>query len=141
MVEDGSTQHEELTGIIIGACFEVANELGCGFLESVYKQALAVVLRQKGLQVLTEAPVTVYFRGHCVGSFYADLLVEDKVIVELKVAKELIPEHRAQLINYLNASDLSAGLLVNFGPPKLDYKRCWRSRPPSPATKPDQPER
>jgi GxxExxY protein len=134
MTQDAATQHEELTGEVIGACFEVANELGRGFLESVYQQALALVLREKGLRVVTEAPVRVHFRGQCVGNFYADLLVEDKVVVELKVAKELAQEHRAQLINYLNATDLEVGLLVNFGAPKVEWKRCWRSRPAEPET-------
>jgi GxxExxY protein len=129
MAQDPRALHEELTGTIIGACFEVAKELGRGFLESVYQHALAVSVRERGLQVVTEAPVRVLFHGQCVGNFFADLLVEDKVIVELKVAKELISEHQAQLINYLNASDLEVGLLVNFGPSKIEHKRCWRSRP------------
>ncbi len=129
MTQDGEMQHGEVTHEIISACFEVSKELGRGFLESVYQHALALVLREKGMSVVTEAPVRVLFHGQCVGNFYADLLVEDKVIVELKVAKELIPEHQAQLINYLNASNLDVGLLVNFGPPKVDWKRCRRSRP------------
>jgi GxxExxY protein len=132
MAQDLLALHEELTGTIIGACFEVANELGRGFLESVYQHALAVALREKGLLVVTEAPVRVFFHDQCVGNFFADLLIEDKVIVELKVAKELIPEHQAQLINYLNASDLDIGLLVNFGPSRIEHKRCRRSRPMPP---------
>lgn len=108
-IQDAAAQHEDLTGAIIGSCFDVANELGRGFLESVYQHVLAAALRHKGFQVTTEAPVKVFFRGQCVGNFYADLLVEGKVIVELKVCKEPIPNHRAQLINYLNASQLSVG--------------------------------
>ncbi len=137
MGQDAATLHEELTGTIIGACFEVANELGRGFLESVYQHALAAVLSERGLQVATEVPVRVLFHGQTVGNFYADLLVEDKVIVELKVARELAPEHRAQLINYLNASDLEVGLLVNFGTPKVDWKRCWSSCPAVPSAQPE----
>jgi GxxExxY protein len=114
--------HEDLTRQIIGACFEVSNELGAGFLESVYHKALIIALRQKGLKVESEIPLTVTFRGQNVGNFYADLLVDDKVIVELKAVTALAPEHSAQVINYLKGTGYEVGLLVNFGRPKIEYK-------------------
>lgn len=118
--------HGAITEAIIGACFEVASELGSGFLESVYEKALAMALRQKGLNVQCQHPIKVMFRGQCVGEFYADLLVEGCVIVELKAAKALAAEHMAQIINYLNATGIDVGLLVNFGTPKIEYRRFTR---------------
>lgn len=128
MAEQPVVRHDVLTGKIIGACYDVVNELGRGFLESVYQQALGLVLREQGLTVELEAPIQVKFRGECVGRFYADLLVEEKVVVELKAVTKTAPEHRAQLINYLNSSGMDVGLLINFGSPRLDVNRCWRSK-------------
>ena len=113
----------DLTQNILGACFEVMNELGAGFLESVYEKALLVVLRERGLAVQSQVPISVMFRGDKVGEFIADILVEGKVIIELKAAKAIAPEHQAQLINYLKATGIEVGLLVNFGPTKLEYRR------------------
>jgi GxxExxY protein len=118
--------YEELTGQIIKACFDVINELGAGFLESVYQNALVLALRQKGLMVEPQKPIAVIFRGENVGQFYADLLVDEKVIIELKAVSALQPEHQAQLINYLKATGIEVGLLVNFGVPKLEYRRLHR---------------
>ena len=115
--------YEDLTGRILEACFEVINELGSGFLESVYEKALNIALTQKGLLVKAHFPISVSFRGHAVGQFFADLLVEEKVIVELKAVTALAGEHQAQIINYLKASGIEVGLLVNFGRPKLEYRR------------------
>jgi GxxExxY protein len=121
-------KHELITRTVIGCAFEVINELGAGFLESVYEKALLLALRQKGLSVLSQHPVKVMFRGECVGEFYADIFVEGKVIVELKAVKAITPEHQAQVINYLNATGIEVGLLINFGNPKLEYKRFTRSK-------------
>ncbi len=121
--------YEELTRQILAACFEVADELGHGFLESVYERALATAIAQKGLHVDRQVPMTVLFRGESVGEFVADLLVEGKVIVELKACRCLAPEHQAQVINYLKATGHQVGLLVNFGTPKIQYKRCTNSTP------------
>jgi len=121
-------KHEEITREVIGCAFEVINELGAGFLESVYEKALLLALRQKGLTALSQHPVKVMFRGECVGEFYADIFVEGKVIVELKTVKAIAPEHQAQVINYLNATGIEVGLLFNFGNPKLEYKRFTRSK-------------
>lgn len=118
-----SLLYEELTGKILEACFEVSNELGSGFLESVYKNAIVIVLRQKGMKVEVEKPIMVMFRGQFVGQFYADLFVDDKVIVELKAVSALAPEHSAQVINYLKATGIEVGLLVNVGRPKIEFKR------------------
>lgn len=118
--------YEELTGKILEACFEVSNELGAGFLESVYERALVIALEQKGLSVKTQASIAVNFRGLSVGQFYADILIEEKVIIELKAVSALLPEHKAQLINYLKSSNIEVGLLVNFGNSKLEYRRFNR---------------
>ncbi len=121
-------KHEEITRAVIGCAFKVINELGAGFLESVYEKALLLALRQEGLSAISQHPVKVMFRGHCVGDFYADILVEEKVIVELKAVKAITPEHQAQIINYLNATGIEVGLLINFGRAKLEYKRFTRSK-------------
>jgi GxxExxY protein len=126
--QDTGLKHEEITKNIIGCAFEVINELGAGFLESVYEAALLLALRQKGLSAISQHPVKVIFRGQCVGDFYADVFVEEKVIVELKAVKAITPEHQAQIINYLNATGIEVGLLINFGNPKLEYKRFTRSK-------------
>jgi len=121
--------HEALTAKALEACFEVAKELGAGYLETIYEKALLIALREKGLAAKAQCPLTVKFRGHVVGEFYADILLEDKVIVELKAVRALTPEHQAQLINYLNATGIEVGLLVNFGNPRLEYKRLHRYKP------------
>lgn len=121
-------KHEAITRAVIGCAFEVINELGAGFLESVYEKALLLAIRQKGLSALSQHPVRVMFRGECVGEFYADIFVDGKVILELKAVKAIAPEHQAQVINYLNATGIEVGLLFNFGNPKLEYKRFTRSK-------------
>jgi GxxExxY protein len=124
--------YESLTQRILEAAYEVSNELGAGFLESVYQKALLVVLRQMGLQAEDNVPVPVLFRGEQVGDFFADILVEKKVILELKAVKALAPEHQAQLINYLKATGIEVGLLLNFGNPRLDVKRLHKPYPVNP---------
>ena len=121
-------KHQAITKAVIGCAFEVINELGAGFLESVYEKALILALHQKGAVALPQQACKVMFRGECVGDFYADILVEGKVIVELKAVKAIAPEHQAQIINYLNATGIEVGLLINFGNPKLEYKRFTRSK-------------
>ena len=120
-------KHYDLTKAIIGCAFQVSNELGVGFLESVYENALLVALTDAGIAAESQRAIEVRFRGQVVGSFFPDLLVEDKVIVELKAAKAITPQHQAQIINYLNATGIEVGLLINFGNPKLEYKRFTRS--------------
>jgi GxxExxY protein len=124
--QDAGLKHGLITKGVIGCAFEVINELGVGFLESVYEKALLLALRQRGLTATSQEPVKVVFRGECVGDFYADVIVEGKVMVELKAVKTLAPEHEAQVINYLNATGIEVGLLLNFGNPRLEYKRFTR---------------
>lgn len=125
--QDVNRLHAEITEAVIGCAFEVTKELGPGFLESVYEKALLLALLQKGLSAIAQYPLKVSFRGEYVGEFFADILVEQKVLVELKTVKTLTPEHQAQLINYLHASGIEVGLLINFGNPRLEIKRCFKS--------------
>ncbi len=125
---DRKEWRETLTHSIIGCAFEVVNELGSGFLESVYEKALTIALSDAGLAVQPRKPIETRFRGKPVGDFYADLFVEEKAPVELKAVKALTPEHQAQIINYLNASGVEVGLLINFGNPKLEFKRFTRNK-------------
>ena len=120
--------HEGVTRTVIGCGFEVINELGTGFLESVYERAMLVALSDSGLKAKSQVPIGVAFRGRQVGEFFADLLVEEKVIVELKCAASILPIHEAQVINYLQATSIDVGLILNFGNPKLELKRFTRSR-------------
>ena len=114
--------HADITEKIIQAIFEVQNILGYGFLEKVYENALAVELRQMGWKVEQQKNIRVFYKGEMVGDYFPDLLVDDKVIVELKSGKGLVPEHEAQLLNYLRGSHVEVGLLVNFGM-KVTFKR------------------
>jgi GxxExxY protein len=117
---------DELTSKILEAGFEVNKELGAGFLESVYEKALMVVLKQKGLNAASQVPLQVKFRGVIVGEFYADILVENKVLLELKAVSRILPAHKAQVINYLKAIGIEIGLLLNFGNAKLEYNRLHK---------------
>ncbi len=118
----------EITEAILGCAFEVINELGAGFLESVYEKAMIIAVKEKGLQVQCQHPIQVFFRQQRVGEFYADLFVEGKVIVELKAVKAITPEHQAQNINYLKATWIEVGLILNFCNQKLEYKRFTRHK-------------
>ncbi|MBM4051030.1 MAG: GxxExxY protein [Planctomycetes bacterium] len=115
-------KHGEVTEKIIKAFYTVYNALGYGFSEKVYENALAVELRNMGVQVVQQSPITVYYAGQVVGEYVADLLVEGTVIVELKAAQCLTDEHEAQLLNYLKATTIEVGLVLNFGP-KPEFKR------------------
>ena len=124
---------EELTRRIIGAAMRVHRALGPGFLESVYQRALCHELRKGGLAVESEKRLKVFYDGISVGEFDADLFVEGKILLELKAVETLHPSHSAQLINYLVATGTDVGLLLNFGAPRLDYKkkfRLYQSPPP-----------
>jgi GxxExxY protein len=118
-----SLPFESLTEKILEAAFEVSNELGTGFLESVYEQSLFIALRGKGICVARQVPIRVFFRGQLAGMFQADLVVENDIILELKAAKALLPEHQAQVLNYLKASGKPVGLLINFGQPRVAWMR------------------
>ena len=114
---------EELSEQVIGACFEVSNELGIGFLESVYEKALLIALRDRGLKAESQVAVRVSFRNQAVGEFFADIVIEDQIIIELKAVRGIAVEHVAQVLNYLRATGKEVGLLVNFGTKKLEYRR------------------
>ena len=115
--------YKELTGEIIESAFNVHNTLGCGLLEKVYENSLAWELELRGRKVSTQKEFRVIYRDKEVGIYYADLVVEDKVIVEVKSAQEIDDVHRAQLLNYLRISGLRVGLIINFARPKLEYER------------------
>jgi GxxExxY protein len=114
--------HADVTDVVLKGFYEVYNELGGGFLESVYHKAFAIALRQAGLAVSTQVAVPVHFRGAVVGDFIADLTVNDRVLLELKAVSSLDKAHEGQLLNYLRATDFETGLLPNFGP-RPEFKR------------------
>ena len=108
--------HQEITEKIIKSFYTVYNKLGYGFLEKVYENALFFELLQEGLNCAKQVPIEVYYEGHSVGNYFADILVENKIILELKAGEDtLIEEHELQLINYLKATDKEVGLLLFFG--------------------------
>ncbi|MEC4685529.1 MAG: GxxExxY protein [Nitrospirota bacterium] len=107
-------KHKEITDIILGSFYEVYNELGDGFLESIYENAMYIVLTGYGLKVENQKSIPVFFRGDVIGGFKADLIINEKVIVELKATRTIDPAHEAQIINYLKATNIEVGLLVNF---------------------------
>lgn len=115
-------KHGLITDQILRVFYEVYNELGHGFLESVYHRSLVLALKSVGLNVCSKVPIPVWFRGTRVGRFEADILVEGCVLLELKAARMLDSSHRAQLMNYLRATDIEVGLLLNFGE-KPEFKR------------------
>lgn len=119
---DSGLKHRDLTQKIIGVFYEVYNELGHGFIESVYEAAFEVALTSKGLTVLRQIEVPVWFRGHRIGDFTADMLVEKSVLLELKAGRALNAAHEAQLLNYLRATEIEVGMLFNFGL-KPEFKR------------------
>ena len=108
-------KHSELSQKIIAAAHNVHNELGQGFLEKVYKNALAIELQEAGMKCAIEVPMSVRYHGHIVGDYVADIIVQDKIIVEAKAVSELNSVHEVQLVNYLKATGLQVGLLINFG--------------------------
>ncbi|MGI8742943.1 MAG: GxxExxY protein [Bryobacteraceae bacterium] len=116
-------EHEWLTEKVIGAAFEVSNVLGAGFLEKVYERALMRELFLRGLKVSSQAPFPVLYKGQHIGDYLADILVEDKLIVELKCVDAFGDDHLAQCINYLKASGIKLALLINFQKSKLEWKR------------------
>ncbi len=114
--------HEELTNAIIKTFYEVYNELGYGFLEKVYQNSLFLELKNKGFKVEAQKKISVYYKGIEVGEYYADLIVEDLVILELKAAEYIVKDFENQILNYLRSTDCEVGLLLNFGK-KPEFKR------------------
>lgn len=115
-------KYTDTTEIIIKAFYSVYNSLGYGFLEKVYSNALALELQKLGLEVCQEKQIAVFYEQQIVGEYFADLVVSERVIVELKAARRILPEHKTQLLNYLKATPYEVGLLLNFGP-KPEFKR------------------
>lgn len=122
-------EHEEITRSIIGCAYRVFNAMGYGFLESVYENCMLIELRKAGFSVDNQHPIKVYYEGHEVGKFEADLFVEGKVIVELKSVRTLLMVHEVQLVNYLKATGIDIGLLLNFGEQKVEVRRKLRVLP------------
>ena len=125
----------EITSKIIGCAYSVSNTLGIGFAEKVYENGLAHLIRKASLRVVQQYPVRVAFDGVILGEFFADLFVEERVLVELKAVSMLMPDHTAQALNYLRASGAEVCLLINFGRPKIEIKRLlpsiyWKTAAP-----------
>jgi GxxExxY protein len=140
---DQSFKHADITNKILNAFYkQVYRKLGCGFLEKVYENALALELRRQGLRVEQQARILVCYDGVVVGEYFADLIVEDVVVVKLKATEQLMAHDEAQLLNYLRATHYEVGLLLNFGP-KPDFKRKAfdNDRKPSLFTRPEPSER
>jgi GxxExxY protein len=127
-VDHRGLKHGEITQKIIGVFFEVYNELGHGFLESVYEKSLELALKSIGLKACRKIKIPVMFRGQNVGDFEADMMVENCVLLELKSARALDPSHEAQLLNYLRATDIEVGMLLNFGL-RAEFKRMLYDNP------------
>ncbi len=120
--------NNSITSQIIGSAYRVSNELGIGFLEKVYENALVFELRLTNLNVAQQYPISVLYQGNIVGEYIADLLVDDEIIVELKAVKALDPSHFSQCVNYLKATGKQVGLLINFGTPKIEIRRVINSK-------------
>jgi len=115
--------YKELSYKIIELALEVHNELGCGFLEKVYENALMMLLDREKIPARQQAPADVYFKGKVIGQYFADILVDNKLILELKTVDVIANIHTAQVLNYLRATGLKLGLILNFGKPRFEYKR------------------
>ena len=118
-------KHQELSEKIIRAFYDVYNRLGYGFLERIYENAMVIELQSMGLKVEQQMPIKVRYRGEVVGEYFADLVVEDKIILELKAAPVFLPSHEAQLLNYLKATPYEVGLLLNFGPSPTKKRKVF----------------
>ena len=125
-VKQVKMEYEEITHKIIGAAYNVYNQLGFGFLESVYHKAMLIELAKYDLKVESEKPLNVFYDDQEVGDFNADLFVENTVVVELKSRQNLAKGHEVQLVNYLNGLRREIGLLINFGPSSVEVKRKYR---------------
>ena len=120
---EGKQSMDSLTEEVLGAVFEVSNTLGAGFLEKVYERALLRELSLRNISAIAQASFAVAYKGYSVGEYFADILVEDQLVVELKCVERLGAEHTAQCLNYLRASHRTVCLLVNFQKPKVEWKR------------------
>ena len=117
------SKHKTLTAAIISIFYKVYNTLGYGFLEKVYENAMMYEFKKAGISAVSQSPIAVMYEDEIMGEYFADILVADKVIIEIKAARNLAAEHKAQLLNYLKATDKEVGLLLNFGPkPEISRK-------------------
>lgn len=119
--------YKDLTYKIIGLAMEAHNELGCGFLEKVYENALMIQFRDNNINAIQQKPIKVFFKNKVVGDYIADIVIEDKIILELKSAESISDSHRGQIVNYLKATKYKIGYLINFGAKKLEYERFINS--------------
>ena len=127
-VKNKNYKHSKITDKIIKAYYNVYNKLGYGFLEKVYENSMLIELKEQGLKFSNQFPISVNYNGKQVGEYYADIVVENCVIVELKASESLVPEHEAQLLNYLKATDYEVGLLLNFGTTPQVKRRVYDSK-------------
>jgi len=123
MNEDKNIIHKELSYKIIELALEVHNELGCGFLEKVYENAMMLLFDREKIPARQQAPANVHFQGKVIGPYFADILVDNKVMLELKTVDAITNVHIAQILNYLRATGIKLGLVLNFAKPKFEYKR------------------
>ncbi len=121
--KENNYRHSDLTAAVLKAAFEVHNTLGCGFLEKVYENSLCIELERQKVFFKQQEPIKVYYNGGIVGEYFADILVENTVIVELKTINKIEAIQEAQLLNYLKATNKKIGLILNFAKPKLEIKR------------------
>jgi GxxExxY protein len=129
-IEEAPDQYD-LAGKVIGFAMKIHSTLGSGFLESVYQNALSLELRRAGLKVDAEKPISVRYEGELVGAFVADLLVNDALIIETKAVQMLAKIHEVQLVNYLVATGIDEGLVLNFGSERLEFKKKFRRPKPN----------
>jgi GxxExxY protein len=122
----GKRPMKDIARTVIGCAFKVQNTLGPGFLEKVYENASAIEVRKAGLDVKQQIPIAVFYREQAVGEYVADLLVEDCLIIEIKSVRKLVAEHEVQLVNYLTATGINDGLLINFGP-SVEIRHKYRN--------------
>ena len=115
--------HQELAFQIVGLAMQVHSKLGCGFLEKVYENSLMISLRNAGVSAVQQSPITVLFDGEKVGTYYADILVENKIILEIKTVSEISESHKAQSLNYLKATGLHLAIILNFANVRLEHQR------------------
>lgn len=126
--KDSKILHKDLSYKIIGLAMQVHKELGHGFLEKVYENGMMVLLREDGMKAIQQAPIKVMFHGEMIGEYFADILVDDKIILELKTVDKISDAHKAQALNYLKATGKELAIILNFGKERLEYERLAFSR-------------
>ncbi len=123
LLQEDRLLHKDLSYKVVGLAMKVHRELGSGFLERVYENAMAILLRKESLNFHLQYPLKVYFEGEIVGDYFADMIVEDKIILEFKVADGISTAHKAQAINYLRATGMHLAIIINFGRDSLQHER------------------